>query len=316
AMTVSGGVTSINGLRMADATHGLAVGSGGTALRTTDGTSWTPVSTGISSSLTLYSVDTMDPAANGWASGELAVSSGHSKGTIMKFNGSSWSQWDTGNTSGISWLPSIDMVNSTIGFVTGEYGKVYKTTDGGGSWNAQTTGTTKHLNSVSFLNRNIGFAVGEEGRVISTTNGGTTWTTGSLGTNLRMYGVNPVANLTGVTAYTVGMSAAILKSEVVSATPPTPYHAWYDYGSSTVGLNLFDAATGYAPTQVWYSGAGNWNWSLSKTTIADQNDDDLTELDVFYDYGGTTAGLYVLDPAATYPSSGYQPQRKWLSCPG
>ena len=91
-----------------------------------------------------------------------------------------------------------------------------------------------------------------------------------------------------------------------------PYFSWYDYGSNTTGLYQFKITDdGYAPNGVWFSGSGNWDWSRSKTTVSDRDNDGKTELDVFYDYGNSTAGLYVFDPA-----NGYEPQVTWSSCSG
>ncbi|MEK7817442.1 MAG: hypothetical protein AAB281_04225, partial [Actinomycetota bacterium] len=89
------------------------------------------------------------------------------------------------------------------------------------------------------------------------------------------------------------------------------YHTWYDYGGATTGLFLFDPMAGFAPGQVWFSGAGNWDWGRTMTTMADKIDDDLPELYAFYNYGGATAGLFVFDPV-----KGYVPWLKWNSCAG
>ncbi|MFA5801442.1 MAG: FG-GAP-like repeat-containing protein [Thermoleophilia bacterium] len=72
----------------------------------------------------------------------------------------------------------------------------------------------------------------------------------------------------------------------------------YDYGNSTSGLWVFEAAgTGFNPRQAWANGRGNWNWASSKLTPGDFNNDGKTEMGILYDYGSSTAGLWVFDPA-------------------
>lgn len=67
-------------------------------------------------------------------------------------------------------------VNTSTGWMVGNKGTVYKTTDGGNSWVLQNTGVTNDLNKVFFINENIGWAGSLNGTVIKTTNGGATWT--------------------------------------------------------------------------------------------------------------------------------------------
>ncbi|MEK7816626.1 MAG: Ig-like domain-containing protein, partial [Actinomycetota bacterium] len=92
-----------------------------------------------------------------------------------------------------------------------------------------------------------------------------------------------------------------------------PYFSWYDYGSTSTGLMLYEYAAGYVPYPIWYSGAGNWDGSRTKTTMADKINDDMPELYSFYNYGGSSAGLFVFDPIY-FPD--YEPQQKWASCAG
>ena len=82
----------------------------------------------------------------------------------------------------------IFFVNSSIGFVVGYNGEIFKTSDSGANWRKLNSGTTLHLHSVFFIDENVGYvssqAMGgcldadcDKGSVLlKTTNGGDTWT--------------------------------------------------------------------------------------------------------------------------------------------
>jgi len=82
----------------------------------------------------------------------------------------------------------IFFVNSSIGFIVGYNGEIFKTSDSGANWRKLNSGTTLHLHSVFFLNENIGFvssqAMGgcldadcDKGSVLlKTVDGGESWT--------------------------------------------------------------------------------------------------------------------------------------------
>ena len=80
---------------------------------------------------------------------------------------------------------SSDVINTFFfldaqnGFCAGEYGVVFKTSNGGTNWewigfqNGRYGGTD--INSVYFIDKSTGFAVGLGGRIMKTTDGGKTW---------------------------------------------------------------------------------------------------------------------------------------------
>jgi len=90
--------------------------------------------------------------------------------------------WRSTN-SGVNWVQVLTGVNlnsvsfsaANTGFVVGDSGKIYKTTDNGLSWNTQSSSTTVNLYSVSFPSMNTGYSVGGSGIVLRTSNGGTSW---------------------------------------------------------------------------------------------------------------------------------------------
>ncbi|WMX14985.1 MULTISPECIES: YCF48-related protein [unclassified Aureispira] len=75
----------------------------------------------------------------------------------------------------------VDFVGDNIGYVVGEYGTVYKTTNGGNSWktcrggNSVFADQSKLLRDVAFLNESTGFLVGTNNLVYRTTDGGKLW---------------------------------------------------------------------------------------------------------------------------------------------
>lgn len=76
----------------------------------------------------------------------------------------------------VSWY-AAHMVTSTVGYVSGASGLIYKTTDGGYTWVEQTTPTTEEYFDIFFLDVNTGWAVGDNGTLCYTTDGGANWNT-------------------------------------------------------------------------------------------------------------------------------------------
>jgi photosystem II stability/assembly factor-like uncharacterized protein len=82
------------------------------------------------------------------------------------------------NNPVVSSLKEIQMLNSNVGWIVGQYYEaypVYLTNDGGSTWNKQdmTPGDIQ-FNSLSIINENYGWIVGDDGIVYKTTNGGIT----------------------------------------------------------------------------------------------------------------------------------------------
>lgn len=82
-------------------------------------------------------------------------------------------------------LNRLYFLNENTGWVAGDSGKIYKTTDGTATWIDQSTSTMNNIYDIRFLNENTGWALawiidlgsynnyGTE--IISTTNGGEDW---------------------------------------------------------------------------------------------------------------------------------------------
>lgn len=84
---------------------------------------------------------------------------------------------------------------------------------------------------------------------------------------------------------------------------------FYDYGQANTGLIQMghDEASGVCKSGgVWFSGAGNWEMSRSKSSPAGPDG----ELFAMYNYGNSTTGIFRFEPNG---SGHYDSQRVWLS---
>jgi photosystem II stability/assembly factor-like uncharacterized protein len=70
---------------------------------------------------------------------------------------------------------SITFVNNMSGYICGDGGRIYKTTDSGQNWILLNSGTTNNLNSVEFFDNLTGVVCGNNRTLLKTTNGGNSW---------------------------------------------------------------------------------------------------------------------------------------------
>jgi hypothetical protein len=104
---------------------------------------------------------------------------------------------------------TVNFVDYNTGWVSGDYGKIVKTTNSGLNWIDQTSGTNKDLLSASFYNNNIGWIVGNDGEILNTTNGGNNWIIQTGVTSNFLYSVNCVNNFI---CWAVGGSGTVIKT--------------------------------------------------------------------------------------------------------
>lgn len=83
-------------------------------------------------------------------------------------------------------LNAIHFVDRQDGWVSGNHGWVFSTTDGGRSWRSRPTGTQADLLDIVFLDREFGFVVGDGGVVLGTNDSGRTWTPENSGSKHRL----------------------------------------------------------------------------------------------------------------------------------
>jgi len=87
---------------------------------------------------------------------------------------------NTGNCSNTSTVKDVDIATSNILYSTGDFGKIYKSTNGGNSWNVIYTLTTPSGASawgqkISFKDANNGAIIVDTDDLYTTTNGGSSW---------------------------------------------------------------------------------------------------------------------------------------------
>ncbi len=74
-------------------------------------------------------------------------------------------------------LFDVKFITPMKGWITGKYGLILYTEDGGDTWEAQESGTEEDLMRVTFVNEKTGWTAGRSGTIIHTENGGKKWTT-------------------------------------------------------------------------------------------------------------------------------------------
>jgi len=72
------------------------------------------------------------------------------------------------------YIYDIEFVSNDVGFIAGDLGQLYKTTNGGATWVPLLASSTGAFTDVEFLNDQLGLVSGE-GRVLKTIDGGKTW---------------------------------------------------------------------------------------------------------------------------------------------
>lgn len=195
------------GISMVDANTGWAVGSKNGPINidatTNGGTLWNN-QTDNNIFGWLYKCDAVS-TATAYAIGVTFFPS--ATGFIIKTTdgGANWAQNTTGTISNPN---DIDMIDSAMGFVTGDGGMILATINGGTNWNPRTSGTSDTLMGVSFSAASNGWICGFSGTIIHTTDSGMTWAAETSGTSDNL---NGVFALDTTTAWAVGDNGTIKK---------------------------------------------------------------------------------------------------------
>lgn len=133
----------------------------------------------------------------------------------------SYGTFITSDNRGVTWrvtnsvlgkggqIHSVYFFSARVGWIVGESGLIFKTTDGGQSWIDQSVRTAYDLLSVHFTNANTGWACGARGTMYKTSNGGDAWLPQTTGVTSLLYGVQA---LTPVNIFAVGSSGRVLRS--------------------------------------------------------------------------------------------------------
>ena len=185
----SGTELALYNVKFPDEQNGWICGQDGLILYTRDGgETWQKQESGISFPIfALWFVS----STHGWAVSERATYLRTTNG------GESWeSGYIEASLEGVDEDATLALVDPVLydihfldeqnGWMAGEFGKIYHSTDGGVSWQEQQgtllgqAGIDDALNlpawfGIRFLNANEGMAVGLEGKLARTTDGGNTW---------------------------------------------------------------------------------------------------------------------------------------------
>lgn len=130
---------------------------------------------------------------------------------IDKESSKVYASWDTGRVwqdlgrpnMTERWLYDIFFLNDTLGWIAGEGGFIFHTSDGGFSWWTQNQGGTKFAQRIFMLNDRLGWTASGEAIILRTTDGGLNWEQVILpnppfpGDTVDFYGVSFIDSLTG-----------------------------------------------------------------------------------------------------------------------
>lgn len=107
-------------------------------------------------------------------------------------------------------LNSLHYISSTLGYIAGNNGSIFKTENGGVNWTSQTSNITQNLKSVVSTDLSKVYAVGEQGKVLYTSNGGSNWVSQTSNTTNSLNSVYFAPNSS--TGWACGNSGTILKT--------------------------------------------------------------------------------------------------------
>lgn len=153
-------------------------------------------------------------------------------------------------------LYGICFVDEKKGWISGDYGIILSTTDGGGTWKKQETGTADLFMDIYFVDPYTGWAAGESGSIIQTADGGNTWQRQESGVTTLINSItcNDVLNCYAITYGSMlqtgdgGVTWEILFDDK---------KMWF-YGMDTEGKDNIWVAADYG--EIIYSRDGGKNW--------------------------------------------------------
>ena len=141
---------------------------------------------------------TCDPTGKLWVVGGFA--------TIMS-SVDSGNSWDTFSLDEDIYLTTVQFVDAVHGFVTGEFGIVLYTNDGGSSWQrARELPDSFYAQAAHFTDRNTGWVVGLNGTNWYTNDAAQSWQKESNGNDAPLYGIDAIGDV----LVAVGDNATVL----------------------------------------------------------------------------------------------------------
>lgn len=187
------------------------------------------------------------------------------------------SQWITQSSGTVENLRSIYFINSETGYAAGEYGKMYKTVNGGNNWDTITTGIIRDINSLHFFNENTGIACANDGIIIRTSDSGINWTTIPSGVTGNLYAVS----FSGTRGVCAGGDGTLLYSDNSGLNWTIAENGFFViyYGADMFSESISYAAgvnTIFQPfVAKSVNGGSNWNFT---NFYLNGNEGDLTDV--------------------------------------
>jgi len=168
----------------ADAQQGWVAGKSAVVLHTADGgRTWRAQKTPIPPEKHLFALRAIDPQTV-WAVGDWGAM------TVTRDGGATWEDRSLGTVT-VKVEETGDRTTNTLtddvvlydvsfpdpqhGFVSGEFGTLLATVDGGQTWQKREVGTEKTLFGVCFVSPDEGWVVGIDGLILHTRDGGQRW---------------------------------------------------------------------------------------------------------------------------------------------
>jgi photosystem II stability/assembly factor-like uncharacterized protein len=174
-----------------------------------------------------------------------------------------WYQLNSGTSQSFG---SVHFTSAYTGYVSGESGRILKTTNGGLNWVTQTSGTTVGLGSICFTNDSTGYILGGANNyclILKTTNGGLNW--------VQQYtGTTPLGSI-----YFVDLNTGYGVGAYTFAKTTNAGLNWHFQSSNIYGLSnihFTDSNTGYVcgtDGRIMKTVNGGFSWTnlVSGTTL-------------------------------------------------
>ena len=118
--------------------------------------------------------------------------------------------WNINSLDEDLFLTAVQFLDADTGFAVGEFGSVYKTTDGGGYWEYQEPLPNEfYPQDAYFADAERGWVVGLSGAVMHTADGGKNWALQPSDTEAPLYSIAAVAG----DLYAVGGYGTLMRLE-------------------------------------------------------------------------------------------------------
>ena len=245
----SGTMAWLHGVQFLDQNRGWVAGSGGTLLETTDGgATWKKVSTITKD--TFRDVCFVDDHT-GWLIAERDV-------YTLKTNDEARSYLLRTDDGGLTWravyleatevnarLVRVMFANASNGWVFGETGVVFATSDGGAHWTRQSPPTNHLLLGGAFFDSSRLWLVGAGATIIRTNNSGVTWHMGTVRDTIK-FRFNSTSFVSERLGWAVGSAGRIFATIDGGRT-------WFPQRSN-IATDLFDVKF-INPSEGWAAGA-------------------------------------------------------------